>query len=71
MSLPNAQIPLVERGGNIHPVWLLFLNSALSWVKVPSTATSNGIQGQVAYDSTHFYVCVAKNTWVRVALASW
>ena len=40
------------------------------WVTVPVTATSSGTAGQVAYDATHFYVCIATNTWVRVALAT-
>jgi hypothetical protein len=38
---------------------------------VPATATSTGIVGQVAYDSTWFYVCTAANTWRRVALSTW
>jgi hypothetical protein len=38
---------------------------------VPATATSTGIVGQVAYDSTWFYVCTATNTWRRAALSSW
>ena len=38
---------------------------------VPATATSTGIVGQVAYDSTWFYVCTATNTWRRAALSTW
>lgn len=41
-----------------------------NWVAVPAMATSPGVAGQTAYDSTHFYVCVAASTWVRVALAT-
>lgn len=41
-----------------------------NWVAVPATAASAGTAGQVAYDATHFYVCVASNTWVRVLLAT-
>lgn len=41
------------------------------WVATPATAVSAGTAGQVAYDSTHFYVCIATNSWVRVALAAW
>jgi hypothetical protein len=37
----------------------------------PATATSPGVTGQIAWDSTHFYVCVATNSWVRTTLASW
>lgn len=51
------------------------LNQTLStafpnWVGVPASATANGTPGQVAYDATHFYVCVADNTWVRATLAT-
>ena len=30
--------------------------------------TSTGTAGQVAYDSTYFYVCIATNTWKRTTL---
>lgn len=39
-------------------------------VAAPATATSAGVAGQIAFDATHFYVCVATNTWVRAALAT-
>lgn len=41
-----------------------------NWSTVPATAASTGTAGQVAYDATHFYVCIATNTWVRVSLAT-
>lgn len=40
-------------------------------VAAPGTATSVGAPGQIAYDSTHFYVCIATNSWVRATLAAW
>jgi hypothetical protein len=40
-------------------------------VSVPSTATSTGTAGQIAYNTTHLYVCVATNTWVRADLTTW
>ena len=39
-------------------------------VSAPGTATSTGVAGSIAYDSTHIYVCVATNTWVRAAIAT-
>jgi hypothetical protein len=59
--------------------WGATLNTALDyldtkvgpWVAVPSTATSTGTAGQLAYASGFLYVCVATNTWKRVALSSW
>lgn len=45
-------------------------NGFPNWVTPPATATSAGVAGQVAYDATHFYVCISNATWVRVALAT-
>lgn len=52
----------------IGGVWV---QGPLVTVAAPSTATSTGVKGQVAYDSTHFYQCIATNTWVRCSLATW
>jgi len=41
-----------------------------NFVAAPALATSPGTPGQVAYDSTHLYVCVANATWVRTTLAT-
>lgn len=39
---------------------------------VPTSNTSNGSPGQIAYDNTSFYVCVANNKWGRTTLTlSW
>lgn len=35
---------------------------------VPATSTSTGTTGQLAYDSSYLYLCVATNTWVRATL---
>lgn len=40
-------------------------------VSAPATASSTGFIGQIAYDATHFYVCIATDTWVRGDLAAW
>ena len=37
----------------------------------PATATSAGRKGDTAFDTGFFYVCVAANTWRRVALSTW
>ena len=34
----------------------------------PASNTAAGIPGQIAYDSSHVYVCVANNTWGRASL---
>ena len=40
-------------------------------VSVPASATAVGNAGEIAYDATNIYVCVAANTWVKAALATW
>lgn len=38
---------------------------------IPDTPTSsgaNGIKGQIKYDSSYVYICVATNTWIRAAI---
>lgn len=46
-------------------------NTAFQKVDAPTTASSNGTAGQIAFDSNHIYYCVATNTWKRVALSTW
>lgn len=40
-------------------------------VDAPASANATGTIGQTAYDSNYFYVCIATNTWKRVALSTW
>lgn len=37
----------------------------------PSSASDTGTAGEIRITSTFIYVCVAANTWVRAALATW
>lgn len=36
----------------------------------PVTSSSTGVKGTVAYDAAFLYVCIATNSWKRIALAS-
>lgn len=38
---------------------------------LPATATDAGTAGQIAWDADFIYVCVATDTWKRVAIATW
>lgn len=38
---------------------------------VPSSASDTGTAGDIAWDSTHIYICVATNTWKRADIATW
>jgi len=46
------------------------LDNAAIIVAAPATAASSGKPGQIAFDATHIYVCVATNVWVRATLAT-
>lgn len=37
----------------------------------PASASDVGQKGEIRFTSTHIYVCVANNTWKRVAIATW
>ncbi len=37
----------------------------------PASASATGVAGNIVWDSGYIYVCVATNTWKRVAIASW
>ena len=44
---------------------------AVSNSKTPSSASDTGQAGQICWDTNYLYVCVASNTWKRIALSSW
>lgn len=46
-------------------------NTFVSNTYVPSTAGSAGTIGQISFDGSYVYVCVANNTWRRANLSSW
>lgn len=57
----NTAIIAEAAGGGGIPVW----------VTPPVSSSAAGVAGQMAYDADYFYVCVATNTWRRVALNDW
>jgi hypothetical protein len=38
---------------------------------VPTAANSAGTAGSTSYDADYMYICVATNTWKRVAISTW
>lgn len=36
-----------------------------------ATSTTTGEAGEICWDSSYLYVCIATNTWRRVSLTSW
>ena len=45
--------------------------SKLQWTTVPASASATGTAGQIAYQSGFLYICVATDTWQRIAIATW
>jgi hypothetical protein len=39
--------------------------------QTPASASATGTTGEIAWDSNYLYVCVASNTWKRVAIDTW
>ena len=74
-SSPTAGQTSVQNGRTYiwnPPAWELVAGvSGLTWSAAPESATATGTAGQIAYDASYQYVCVATNTWVRTALSTW
>jgi hypothetical protein len=60
----------VEVKGHTHTVAQI-AGAAGYTVTKPTSATSPGTQGTFATDSDWLYICVAQDTWRRVAIAVW
>lgn len=77
-----ARLARVQPGAQYNPIDLLQAQERtqdaltsldglyLRWVTAPAKSSSPGAVGSVAYDSGFLYVCVAANTWKRVALGT-
>lgn len=75
-TLPATNISLIPSGGvsstNVQSaINELDTEKMNTWVSVPASASATGIAGQMAYESGFLYICVATNTWQRVAIATW
>lgn len=63
----SLRVAALER---IHDEIAQTFNDTAEVVSVPATSSSNGSTGQIAFNTSHLYVCVSKNTWRRVALST-
>lgn len=43
----------------------------MEYVSVPTSSTASGKVNSLAVDANYLYICVAENTWKRIALSSW
>jgi len=67
--LPGAGLRSMESGGTTT---VAVDEAAVSLrVAVPATNADACATGVWAFDSTHYYLCVATNSWMRVGLVTW
>jgi hypothetical protein len=45
-------------------------NAPVTVVPVPPTSSSTGAPNNIAYNTTHLYICIASNSWKRITLDS-
>ena len=57
---------LTSNGTSASPTWQEVAGSV-----APSSATDTGRAGEIRYDSSWIYVCIATNTWKRSPLSTW
>jgi hypothetical protein len=71
-SIGDTDIIVIDNGGGVNAgAKGSTLRNLVVSSTVPGTSGASGATGQVAYASGFIYVCVAANTWQRVAIASW
>lgn len=46
-------------------------SSHIANVRVPTLANSAGTAGQITWDSSYVYICIAANTWKRANISTW
>lgn len=59
------KIIYLREGASIIPVGKA--SDTITFSSVPTSSSDTGTIGQVAKDSTYLYVCVATDTWERIA----
>lgn len=60
--------------GTVTTTAMLDVNSntiRLRTARTPASATATGNAGDICWDASYVYVCVATNTWKRTALSTW
>lgn len=67
-SASSGQVYIADGLGS--GVWTT-VDSSLVLSSAPASASDTGTAGQIAYDADYFYICVATDTWKRVAIATW
>lgn len=65
-----AQTP-TESGRFTEAGHLQLVETPILPTKTPTNSSATGTTGEVAWDASYIYICVATNSWKRVAIAAW
>ena len=60
--------------GTVNPTALVDVNDDIIRLrdsKTPASASATGNAGDICWDSSYIYVCIATDTWKRTAIATW
>lgn len=61
-----AEVASIDEYGTI-----VCANICIQTTKTPASATATGTKGTICWDANYLYICVATNTWKRIALSTW
>jgi sensor domain CHASE-containing protein len=76
ISIPQTGDAVVNRfnldmKNALTGLWRAYYGDLIVPTDPPATAASTGVAGTMTWDSSYIYVCVATDTWKRVAIATW
>ena len=68
----TEQLEMVQAGVSSRGTATQLAQLARSYAnQTPASASATGTAGTIVYDSSFLYVCIATDTWKRVAIATW
>ena len=75
-GVPIDAITIHGRVATVSTPRLALLSTQMSGILAlysgaPATAAGDGVAGTITYDTNYIYICVATNTWKKVAVATW
>lgn len=71
-ALTGAEVVPLQSGGQpVAQTTAKDIANLAATPGTPATSASAGVAGQILFDSSFAYFCVAANTWLRVAIATW
>jgi hypothetical protein len=74
MNITNSNVgigttsPTISDGVGLHLAGKIL---RIGTAKTPATAGAAGNAGEICWDADYLYVCIATNTWRRIAHATW